>query len=76
MLGFDRATEYRSLDDLYIHKTIDEVDIPLFSSSLDFFAKSILVPLSHNFYVRRYLKFTFANKIEVMYERSLISVKV
>ena len=74
MLGFDRATEYRSLDDL--HMSIDEVDIPLFSSSLDFFAKNILVPLSHNFYVRRYLKITFANKMEVMYERSLTSVKV
>ena len=36
MLGFDKATEYRSLDDLDM--SIDEVDIPLFSSSLDFFA--------------------------------------
>ena len=33
-------------------------------------------PLSRNFYVRTFVKFTFANKIEAMYERSHVSVKV
>ena len=34
------------------------------------------VKLSRNFYVRTCVKFTFANKIEAMYERSLVSVEV
>ena len=33
-------------------------------------------PLSRNFYVRTCVKFTFANKIEAMYEGSHVSVKV
>ena len=33
-------------------------------------------PLSRNFYVRTRIKFTFANKIEAIHERSLVSVKV
>ena len=33
-------------------------------------------PLPRNFYVRTWVKFTFANKIEAMYERSDVSVKV
>ena len=33
-------------------------------------------PLSRNFYLRTRVKFTFANKIEAMHERSLVSVKV
>ena len=33
-------------------------------------------PLSRNFYVRTCVKFTFANKIEAMHKRSLVSVKV
>ena len=33
-------------------------------------------PVSRNFYVRTCVKFTFANKIEAMHERSLVSVKV
>ena len=33
-------------------------------------------PLSRNFYVRTCVKFKFANKIEAMYERSHVSVKV
>ena len=33
-------------------------------------------PLSRNFYVRTCVKFTLANKIEAMYERSHVSVKV
>ena len=33
-------------------------------------------PLSRNFYVRTCVKYTFANEIEAMYERSLVSVKV
>ena len=32
--------------------------------------------MSRNFYVRTCVKFTFANKIEAMHERSLVSVKV
>ena len=32
--------------------------------------------MSRNFYVRSCVKFTFANKIEVMQERSLVSVTV
>ena len=35
-----------------------------------------LFPVSRNFYVRTCVKFTFANKIEAMHERSLVSVKV
>ena len=35
-----------------------------------------LNPLSRKFYVRSCVKFTFANKIEAMYERSHVSVKV
>ena len=31
--------------------------------------------MSRNFYVRTCVKFTFANKIEAMHERSLVSVK-
>ena len=34
------------------------------------------LPVSRNFYVRRCLKFTFANKIEAIHERSIVSVKV
>ena len=33
-------------------------------------------PLSRNFYVCTCVKFTFANKIEGMHERLLVSVKV
>ena len=33
-------------------------------------------PLSRNFYVLKRVKFTFANKIEAMYERSHVSAKV
>ena len=33
-------------------------------------------PVSRNFYVRTCVKFTFANKIEAMHEKSLVSVKV
>ena len=33
-------------------------------------------PVSRNFYVRTGVKFSFANKIEAMHERSLVSVKV
>ena len=33
-------------------------------------------PVSRNFYVRTCVKFTFANEIEAVYERSLVSVKV
>ena len=33
-------------------------------------------PLSHNFYVRTHLNFTRVNKIETMYERSRVNVKV
>ena len=33
-------------------------------------------PLLRNFYVRTYVKFTFANKIEAIYERSHVNVKV
>ena len=33
-------------------------------------------PLSRNFYVCTCVKFTFANKIEAMYERSHVRVKV
>ena len=33
-------------------------------------------PLSRNFYVRTCVKFTFANKIEAMHERLLVSLKV
>ena len=33
-------------------------------------------PLSGNFYVRTCVKFMFANKIEAIYERSHVSVKV
>ena len=32
--------------------------------------------MSRNFYVRTCVKFTFANEIEAVYERSLVSVKV
>ena len=32
--------------------------------------------MSRNFYVRTCVKFTFANKIDAMYERSHVSVKV
>ena len=32
--------------------------------------------MPRNFYVRSCVKFTFANKIEAMHERSLVSVKV
>ena len=32
--------------------------------------------MSRNFYVRTSVKFTFANKVEAMHERSLVSVKV
>ena len=32
-------------------------------------------PVSRNFYARTSVKFTFANKIEAMHERSLVSVK-
>ena len=35
-----------------------------------------LFPLSRNFYVRTCVKFTFANKIEAMHERLLVSLKV
>ena len=35
-----------------------------------------LIPLSRNFYVRTCVKFTFANKIGVLCERSYVSVKV
>ena len=35
-----------------------------------------LFPVSRNVYVRTCEKFTFANKIEAMHERSLVSVKV
>ena len=35
-----------------------------------------LFQVSRNFYVRTCVKFTFANKIEIMHERSLVSVKV
>ena len=34
------------------------------------------LPLSRNFYSRTCVKFTFANKIEAMYERSQLCVKV
>ena len=34
------------------------------------------LPVSRNFYVLRCVKFTFANKIEAIHERSLVSVKV
>ena len=33
-------------------------------------------PVSRNFFVRTCVKFTFANKIEAMHERSLVSVRV
>ena len=33
-------------------------------------------PLSRNFYVRTRVKFTFANKIQAMYQRPHVSVKV
>ena len=33
-------------------------------------------PVSRNFYVSTCVKFTFANKVEAMHERSLVSVKV
>ena len=33
-------------------------------------------PLSRNLYVRTRVKFTFANEIEAMYERSHVRVKV
>ena len=32
--------------------------------------------MSRNFYVRTLVKFTFANEIEAVHERSLVSVKV
>ena len=32
-------------------------------------------PLSRNFYVRTCVKFTFANEIEAMFERSHVNVK-
>ena len=32
--------------------------------------------MSRNFYVRTCVKYTFANKIEAMHERSLVTVKV
>ena len=32
--------------------------------------------MSRNFYVRTLVKFTFANKIEAVHKRSLVSVKV
>ena len=35
-----------------------------------------LFPVSRNFYVRMCVKFMFANKIEAMHERSLVSVKI
>ena len=33
-------------------------------------------PLSHNFYLRTHVNFTRVNKIEIMYERSRVNVKV
>ena len=36
----------------------------------------IIFPVSRNLNVRTCVKFTFANKIKAMYERSLVSVKV
>ena len=38
------------------------------------FNRDIKYPLSRNFYVRTCVKFTFANKIEAMYERSHVQL--
>ena len=43
---------------------------PLFALTKGWF------PVSRNFYMRTCVKFSFANKLEAMHERSLVSVKV
>ena len=53
---------------------------PLFSTTTTIFPLFALTkgwfPVSRNFYMRTCVKFSFANKLEEMHERSLVSVKV